>query len=337
MLHKALVNVQIMCTYLAVHWAALQAARVCGARCFNIGKYWQTHCSNATFLERLVWAQVLPEVYGGDAELVPVDEAALKHRMEQQQQRKQSKQAAKRKASTIEAVKSGRIASAGRVLSRWSSSAWSVAKKPAVVSHRCLALSASYQQAYYCSVVCSLSSAASERPMMWRIVIQSITGAEGFKRCTRSHLATGCLTGILAELVADRQCYGLMCGDCCADCMGASATLAAHAAHAFPALHQSGRPQQDVNADQDAVAALLPAPARLQHAPAAAAPGLGGRQGQPAPAAADAEPPVPHRSLPPPHHQRCAGAPPSSCRLYGLFSSVHHDGQVSVIACLAHS
>ncbi len=80
-------------------------------------------------------------MYGGNAEMVPVEEAALKHLMEQQQQRRQSKQAAKRKASTVEAVKSSRIASAGRVLSRWSSSAWSVAKKPAVVRRRCLALS----------------------------------------------------------------------------------------------------------------------------------------------------------------------------------------------------
>lgn len=78
--------------------------------------------------------QVLPEVYGGDAELVPVEKAVLKHLMQQQQRSKQSKQAAKRKASTIQAVKSSRVASAGRVLSRWSSSAWSVAKKPAVVS-----------------------------------------------------------------------------------------------------------------------------------------------------------------------------------------------------------
>ena len=72
-------------------------------------------------------------MYGGDAELVPVEEAALKHLM-QQQQSKQSKQAAKRKASKAETVKSSRIASAGHVMSRWSSSAWSVAKKPAVVS-----------------------------------------------------------------------------------------------------------------------------------------------------------------------------------------------------------
>ena len=77
---------------------------------------------------------MLPEVYGGDTELVTVEEAALKHLM-QRQQRKQLKQAATRKALTSEAVKSSRIASAGRVLSRWSSSAWSVAKKPAVVSH----------------------------------------------------------------------------------------------------------------------------------------------------------------------------------------------------------
>ena len=73
-------------------------------------------------------------MYGGDAELVPVDEAAVIQLM-QRQQRKHLKQAAKRKALTAEAVKSSRIASAGRVLTRWSSSAWSVAKKPAVVSH----------------------------------------------------------------------------------------------------------------------------------------------------------------------------------------------------------
>ncbi len=99
----------------------------------------ERHCSHACLLKFLVQAQVLPEVYGGDAELVPAEEAVLKRLMQQQQERKQSKQAAKRKASTTEAVKSSRVASAGRVLSRWSSSAWSVAKKPAVVSLRCLA------------------------------------------------------------------------------------------------------------------------------------------------------------------------------------------------------
>lgn len=77
--------------------------------------------------------QVLPEVYGGSAELVPVDEAALR-RLAQQQRQKQTKQAAKQKASATEAAKSSRIGSAGRAISRWSSSAWGVAKKPAVVS-----------------------------------------------------------------------------------------------------------------------------------------------------------------------------------------------------------
>ena len=117
--------------------ATYKLAEVCEARCSDM----QIILQPCIFTENLVQAQVLPEVYGGDAEMVPVEEAALKHLMEQQQQRMQSKQAAKRKASTVEAVKSSRIASAGRVLSRWSSSAWSVAKKPAVVSHRCLALS----------------------------------------------------------------------------------------------------------------------------------------------------------------------------------------------------
>ena len=73
------------------------------------------------------------KVYGGNAELVPAEEAALKRLM--QQERKQSQQAAKCKASRPEAAKSSRIASAGRAISRWSSSAWGVAKKPAVVRH----------------------------------------------------------------------------------------------------------------------------------------------------------------------------------------------------------
>jgi len=77
--------------------------------------------------------QVLPKVYGGNAELVPAEEAALKRLM--QHERKQSKQAAKCKALKAEAARSSRIASAGRAVSRWSSSAWGVAKKPAVVRH----------------------------------------------------------------------------------------------------------------------------------------------------------------------------------------------------------
>ena len=87
-------------------------------------------CSQMMVIQRV---QVLPEVYGGSAELVPVDEATLR-RLAQQQLQKQTKQAAKQKGSATEAAKSSRIGSAGRAISRWSGSAWGVAKKPAVVS-----------------------------------------------------------------------------------------------------------------------------------------------------------------------------------------------------------
>ena len=75
--------------------------------------------------------QVLPEVYGGEAALVPVEEAALQ-RLAQQRHRQLTK-AARKKPAAAAGPKSSRIASAGRVIHRWSSSAWGVAKKPAVV------------------------------------------------------------------------------------------------------------------------------------------------------------------------------------------------------------
>ena len=75
--------------------------------------------------------QVLPEVYGGEAALVPVEEAALKRLA--QQRHKQLRKADKKKPAAAVGPKSSRIASAGRVIHRWSGSAWGVAKKPAVV------------------------------------------------------------------------------------------------------------------------------------------------------------------------------------------------------------
>ncbi len=74
---------------------------------------------------------MLPEVYGGDSALVPVEEAALKRLA--QQRHKQLKKADKKKPAAAVGPKSSRIASAGRVIHRWSGSAWGVAKKPAVV------------------------------------------------------------------------------------------------------------------------------------------------------------------------------------------------------------
>ena len=70
-------------------------------------------------------------MYGGAAALVPVEEAALKRLA--QQRHKQLKKADKKKPAAAVGPKSSRIASAGRVIHRWSGSAWGVAKKPAVV------------------------------------------------------------------------------------------------------------------------------------------------------------------------------------------------------------
>ncbi|CAK0773781.1 hypothetical protein CVIRNUC_004101 [Coccomyxa viridis] len=89
----------------------------------------------AAALHEHIPPQVLPEVYGGDSALVPVEEAALKRLA--QQRHKQLKKADKKKPAAAVGPKSSRIASAGRVIHRWSGSAWGVAKKPAVAAwHR---------------------------------------------------------------------------------------------------------------------------------------------------------------------------------------------------------
>ena len=83
--------------------------------------------------------QVLPEVYGGDAPLVPIEEAVAARLSAQQAVRKKhtlfgSKAAAGGSGRAHGgAAKSGRLASVGHAVARWSSSAWSLMKKPAQV------------------------------------------------------------------------------------------------------------------------------------------------------------------------------------------------------------
>ncbi len=78
---------------------------------------------------------VLPVVYGGEASLVPLEDAA-----QQQLSMQRSATAAKTAGSSASATaaggaagKSSRIASAGRAISRWSGATWATLKKPAQV------------------------------------------------------------------------------------------------------------------------------------------------------------------------------------------------------------
>ena len=85
--------------------------------------------------------QVLPEVYGGRAPMIPIEDAvAARMSAQQQQARKKSGAAAgvSGKDAGAAGVKSGRLAAAGHAVARWSSSAWSLLKKPAqVYIHHC--------------------------------------------------------------------------------------------------------------------------------------------------------------------------------------------------------
>lgn len=74
-------------------------------------------------------------MYGGNADLVPVEEAALRRLAHQQRQEQARKKQGSRQlaAPNAEAAKGSRLGSAGRAISRWSHSTWSVVKKPAVV------------------------------------------------------------------------------------------------------------------------------------------------------------------------------------------------------------
>lgn len=78
---------------------------------------------------------VLPVVYGGEAPLVPLEDAA-----QQRLSMQKSAAAAKMAGSGVSATaaggaagKSSRLASAGRAISRWSGASWAVLKKPAQV------------------------------------------------------------------------------------------------------------------------------------------------------------------------------------------------------------
>lgn len=79
---------------------------------------------------------VLPTVYGGEAALVPLEEA-VQRRLSAQKSVAAAKAAGKKATVTVEAGpgagKSSRLASAGRAMSRWSSAAWAVVKKPVQV------------------------------------------------------------------------------------------------------------------------------------------------------------------------------------------------------------
>jgi hypothetical protein len=92
----------------------------------------------------LCGAQVLPEVYGGLAPLVPIEEAVAARLSAQQAARKKHHHtlfggkgaAAGGGGKAPGSPKSGRLASAGHAVARWSSSAWSLMKKPAQVGMR---------------------------------------------------------------------------------------------------------------------------------------------------------------------------------------------------------
>lgn len=77
---------------------------------------------------------VLPAVYGGEAALVPLEDAAL------QRLSVQTAAAAKMASGTASAAaagtgtgKSSRVSSATRAVSRWSGATWALLKKPAQV------------------------------------------------------------------------------------------------------------------------------------------------------------------------------------------------------------
>ena len=95
------------------------------------------HCRTGPSLKH--YLQVLPEVYGGQAPLVPIEEAVGARLSAQQAARKKhhtlfgGKAAAGGRAHGGGAAKSGRLASVGHAVARWSSSAWSLMKKPAQV------------------------------------------------------------------------------------------------------------------------------------------------------------------------------------------------------------
>jgi hypothetical protein len=77
---------------------------------------------------------VLPEVYGGRAPLIPVEEAVAARMCAQQRAARKGPGGAAGepgRAAGGAGAKSGRLAAAGHAVARWSSSAWNLLKKPA--------------------------------------------------------------------------------------------------------------------------------------------------------------------------------------------------------------
>lgn len=86
---------------------------------------------------------VLPVVYGGEAPLVPLEDAA-QQRLSMQRSAAAAKTVGSGASVTAAggaAGKSSRLASAGRAISRWSGATWALLKKPAQVrtGHFCAA------------------------------------------------------------------------------------------------------------------------------------------------------------------------------------------------------
>jgi hypothetical protein len=77
---------------------------------------------------------VLPAVYGGEAELVPLEDAALKRlSVQSAAATKTAGGSASAATAAFGTGKSSRLSSASRAVSRWSGATWALLKKPAQV------------------------------------------------------------------------------------------------------------------------------------------------------------------------------------------------------------